>query len=419
MPPQDTDTKLACSRFTLKDYDVIGFDLDHTLARYRLPALYRLCYTSIVKHLIDIGYPKEIFSDFDESQLAFCQKGLLYDKEKGNFLKLGVDRNILLCYHGTKRLSNEAIQKIYGAESEEAATLKHMPFIRGETSEKVTRFFHCFGDYFTVGTIYLLMKIVDAKDAGKIASQDYAKPYRDFFEGYSKMYSRENFQEHTGYFFPEVKTNTSKMLYQCTPKMLEWLKQLRFDGMKIVVITSSNADYAEMMLRYCIGNNWMDYFDSVVTWARKPGFWTQPERMFYTVKNNREGDMIGSLKDKTVYAQGSCNKLNQLLKQLTGKDQPKMVYVGDSLVDDIYVPTKYDCCDTIGIVEEIELEKMPGWSSNWGSFFYANEPIESPSFWSSVISSSCKLAVPSVEEMAQYPRDHVFEKCTDSCLVFT
>lgn len=72
----------------------------------------------------------------------------------------------------------------------------------------------------------------------------------------------------------------------------------------------------------------MDYFDSVVTWARKPGFWTQPERMFYTVKNNREGDMIGSLKDKTVYAQGSCNKLNQLLKQLTGKDQPKMVYVG-------------------------------------------------------------------------------------------
>lgn len=38
------------------------------------------------------------------------------------------------------------------------------------------------------------MKIVDAKDAGKIASQDYAKPYRDFFEGYSKMYSRENFQ---------------------------------------------------------------------------------------------------------------------------------------------------------------------------------------------------------------------------------
>lgn len=47
--------------FSLKNYDVIGFDLDHTLARYRMSALYRLCYTSILEHLIELGYPRDIF----------------------------------------------------------------------------------------------------------------------------------------------------------------------------------------------------------------------------------------------------------------------------------------------------------------------------------------------------------------------
>ncbi|OQR72517.1 5'-nucleotidase domain-containing protein 1-like [Tropilaelaps mercedesae] len=421
MLPMNADESTApASGFSLSNYDVIGFDLDHTLARYRLPALYRLCYTSICKHLVGIGYPREIFRDFDESHLVFCQKGLVYDKERGNILKLGANFDVVRCFHGTKRLSDQEIREIYSSDEQINAMFKHMPFVREETAEEMSCRLHCFGDYFTVGTIYLLMEIIDAMDSGKVSSKDYAKPYKDFFEGYCMMYRREAFQEHTGYFFSEMRVNTEAMLHKCTPEILKWLKHLRSEGMKIVLITSSNADYAEMLLNYIIGTNWMDYFDSVVTWARKPIFWTQPNRVFYSVKDHREADVVGVLKKKTVYAQGSYRRLNELLKQLTSKQRPKMVYVGDSLVDDMYVPRKYDCCDTVGIVEEIEMEAAPGWKNEWGSFMYADEAAKSepPSFWSSIISRSCKLVVPSIQELANHPRSYVYKQHDGTCRVF-
>lgn len=92
---------------------------------------------------------------------------------------------------------------------------------------------------------------------------------------------------------------------------------------------------------------------------------------------------------------------------------------GDSLVDDMYVPQKYNCCDTIAILEEMDPEKVPGYPSEWGHFLMVKDAggLERPSFWSNIISSSCKLIVPTVEELARYPRDHVFEKSTETYLV--
>jgi hypothetical protein len=58
-----------------EDYDAIGFDADHCLIKYNIPALTRLLIKCNLKDLHEQGWPKEIM-DFDMSDdskdMAFC-----------------------------------------------------------------------------------------------------------------------------------------------------------------------------------------------------------------------------------------------------------------------------------------------------------------------------------------------------------
>lgn len=72
----------------------------------------------------------------------------------------------------------------------------------------------------------------------------------------------------------------------------------------------------------------MSYFDSVITYARKPGFWTCSDRHFHVIKNNMEGDVTALLKKRTVYAMGCWQNYGTFLKEITNKESPKCLYVG-------------------------------------------------------------------------------------------
>ena len=51
-----------------KDYDAIGFDVDHCLVKYKIPSLYRLLIKTSLEDLHENeGYPEEIL-DFDLSE---------------------------------------------------------------------------------------------------------------------------------------------------------------------------------------------------------------------------------------------------------------------------------------------------------------------------------------------------------------
>ncbi|XP_075059054.1 5'-nucleotidase domain-containing protein 1 isoform X3 [Mixophyes fleayi] len=142
--------------FSLSDCDVIGFDLDHTLCRYRLQESSKLIYDSFAQYLVaEKGYTEDLLSVTTE-EWDFCSKGLVLDLEEGNFLKLAADGTILRACHGTKTMTAEMIAEIYG----EKRVWKHFKEINGTYARSAKYYFY--DNYFDLPGALLCAKIVDS-----------------------------------------------------------------------------------------------------------------------------------------------------------------------------------------------------------------------------------------------------------------
>lgn len=82
----------------LEKIKFFGFDMDYTLAEYKSPMLEASAFKFAVHRLISMGYPAAI-ADFEYDN-SFPVRGLWFDTECGNFLKVDPYGNILVCVHG-------------------------------------------------------------------------------------------------------------------------------------------------------------------------------------------------------------------------------------------------------------------------------------------------------------------------------
>ena len=71
------------------------------------------------------------------------------------------------------------------------------------------------------------------------------------------------------YFF---QTNPEKYILKRSPEFVDWLRMLRASGKFLYVITGSHVDFASHVASYALGPDWMDLFDIVIFFARKPSF---------------------------------------------------------------------------------------------------------------------------------------------------
>lgn len=79
-----------------------GFDMDYTLAVYKHPEFESLSFELVKQRLIDMGYPSEISAFIYDP--TFPVRGLWFDTENGNLLKVDAYGNILVCVFGFKFL---------------------------------------------------------------------------------------------------------------------------------------------------------------------------------------------------------------------------------------------------------------------------------------------------------------------------
>ncbi|GAB6030686.1 hypothetical protein CHUAL_007540 [Chamberlinius hualienensis] len=409
------------STFGLSDYDCIGFDLDHTLCRYKLDNLFQLIYTSLNKFLVEKkGYPNSLLNGDCHYDESFIHKGLVLDIKKGNLLKVSNNGVILRASHGTTMMSRKQIANIYGLERlwPPFDTFKCNMY---EGRRKLGREVRSFKDFFDMPAALVaarMVDIIDRQNAHKVNPNAYSF-WPDILDGLIDMYRIEGFAQDTGGFFPALKKDAYSYIKPCTAQVKNWLKQLQRNGKIVFLVTGSNHDFVSFLGEKCLGNDWRDYFDVIVTYAGKPGFFTGQRDFLYT-----NGDVASSdsLKRKGIYVRGNFPALNELFTRLTGVDDPRCVYFGDNLIQDVYTPAKYSRCDTVAVVEEIEREgtlsdkklKFPGWK--WGSFFCDNEMQETKksssngitrvnTLWAEVILTHSRIAIPSLDALACLPID--------------
>lgn len=409
--------KFTKGDFKFLDYDCIGFDLDNTLARYKVGAMIEMEYDIIANYLINHkGYPKKYLSKSLDHN--FIMKGLIIDNDNGNLLRLAPDGTIIQATHGTRFLTEEEVLRYYPDKHWNATDLFVNDPLQTWNGPYATKM-RALLDYFDIIASMVFARAVDTIDEEQGVQQKYTI-YEDVVDALQEMFAREHFQLNKGAYFPLMKTQPDKYYYKCSQNLLNWLSELKQRGKVLFLITGSHIDFASHTAYNTLGENWKDYFDIIVCFAKKPGFFTL-NRDFINVKDNREVHPapFHELKRGHIYTHGNWKDLHKFLTIHSDKSDPKFLYVGDNLIQDVYTPSVHSHCDTVAVCEELEAEGVHGhdpWhpdsqflvSTVWGSYFHCHK-TNCVTNWYQIMKKHSKLCVPSLEFVATYPVDYVFK----------
>ncbi|XP_065844252.1 5'-nucleotidase domain-containing protein 1-like [Oscarella lobularis] len=390
----------------LRSFHVIGFDMDHTLVRYKLGNLYRLVYNCLASYLVkEKGYTTTLLSGYENHAPDLMQKGLVFDMKRGNFLKLAADGFILRASHGTKRLETKAIEREYG----ESRVWAEHALIRDSIRQVKGYWF--FDNYFSLPGIVISALLVDDVDINSSQSASYDF-FPDLLSSFGNAFNITNFRTGKGGYFFAIRSNPSHYVYPMSDKVKTWLHQLK-QSSRLFFMTSSHSDYTRFLMGYAYGPNWSNLFDVIIVDAKKPGFFIEPLPFFKVGADDVTDDVIVPRLEKgKIYAQGSESVLKEFLREMTCRESPDIVYVGDNIKSDIIPPTKFDGWKTVAIVEEMEDdvindddEPSPKKSmtrhSMWGSCLRDDVDEGRKTLVADLVNSYSSLAVPSVDSLAE------------------
>ncbi len=312
--------------FCLDDYDCIGFDMDHTVVQYHLPEFFKLTYQSFARYLVEKkGYDNRLLTvDIKDEDYSF--RGLTFEMKSGNFLKLDENGYILRACHGMRPLTDEEIVKEYGKER----IWESFPQLKERVHHGAT--FKSFENFFDMPIGVLCARIVEIIDEtqDKPASYDF---WPDIVEIWVNSFGPTAFKEQAsaekkGYFFPYLTADADRYVKKCPQNVKNWLKKLRDAGKMIFLLTQSHVAYTKFLMEFSLGEDWMDCFDFVITYANKPDFFkVKPdEQPFRSTEEGKEDLRIENLVTKTCYSHGNAITLESTAKKILEKENVKVVY---------------------------------------------------------------------------------------------
>ncbi|HLP31283.1 MAG TPA: 5'-nucleotidase domain-containing protein, partial [Geothrix sp.] len=102
----------ALRTLPMGEIKAIGFDMDHTLARYRSPEIDELAFKKAARLLVrERGYsPWLLELGYDP---AFAVRGLVLDGLRGNLLKLNRERQVVRACHGSQPMPRPRMDAVY------------------------------------------------------------------------------------------------------------------------------------------------------------------------------------------------------------------------------------------------------------------------------------------------------------------
>eukprot|EP00730_Choanoeca_flexa_P012525 TRINITY_DN4358_c0_g1_i1.p1 TRINITY_DN4358_c0_g1~~TRINITY_DN4358_c0_g1_i1.p1 ORF type:complete len:471 (+),score=91.04 TRINITY_DN4358_c0_g1_i1:114-1526(+) len=343
----------------MHECDWIGFDLDHCLVRYNVPELTSLIHTCIVKFLVDQRDYNPSLRDIDCTS-EFFVKGLLYDTELGNFLRLYANGTIQSCSHGTKTLDVEKARQLY-AHADLAVVADNII----HHGRKNRRYFY-FSTFFDMAGALAAAACVDLLDAEKASHDDinvYQKVLDDLLAAFNFNFDAAQFGKDEGYYFPALKADTDRYVHRVSGDVKDWLAALRADDVKLFILTNSHADYTKLLMDHAFGEEWYDAFDLIVFKGEKPGFFADPPetRPFYHVtKDGIKGAEAATVEPGDLFMNGNVAALIEAFKQGQIKNgELQVVYFGDHLTGDILATSKHTSWRTVAVLEELLVQVDP------------------------------------------------------------
>ena len=238
----------------LKKIKYLGFDMDHTLVRYKTKAFEKLTFDRVTEKLISLrNYPTDIRTmEYDFEKVI---RGLVLDSKNGDVLKLNQFGKIRQKAHGTHQISFQDLKN-----------KRQDLYIDTRLKD-----YYSIDSAFSVATSLLFSKLVDLKDGTLIKE---LPPYQQILEDVrfcaNECHNDESIKG-------EVKKNMKNYIVQ-DELVVKGLERFKLHGKKLFLLTNSFYDYTKLLLDYTIlpflknHSHWTELFDIIITGGDKPRF---------------------------------------------------------------------------------------------------------------------------------------------------
>jgi 5'-nucleotidase len=312
--------------------ELVGFDMDYTLAIYHLRRLEDLAFQLTLARMIEtMGYPADVGGIRYDPE--FVIRGLVVDKQHGNIFKMDRHNHVGRCYHGRRPLAEPEWKRLYRDEK------IHLSLPR----------FAWIDTLFALPEASLFAEIIEVQE-GRGRSVDYQKLYDDIREAIDTVHR-------DGTLKAVVKKDLGRYLVK-DPELGPALHKLRSGGKKLFLLTNSLWDYTDDVMRYVLDGvlpeypSWRNYFDAVVTGAMKPSFFSERRPLYIVGPGGALEGEATAFERGRVYQGGDLATLERLL----GIGGERVLYVGDHIYGDILRSKKSSLWRTCMVVEELETE---------------------------------------------------------------
>ncbi len=316
----------------MDECDLVGFDMDYTLALYNQPNLEALSIACTLDKLVAArGYRGEIRElEYDPT---FAVRGLVVDRHTGNILKMDRFGRVGRGYHGHTLMSAEELVSRYGSERIKLSQPR----------------------WASIDTLFALPEVVmfaamveHLEAAGPLA---YSKLWQDIRECIDEAHRDESMKRVMKARLPDYIVRD--------PDLAPTLHKLRSSGKRVFLLTNSAWDYTDAVMTYLLGNatpaypEWRSYFDTVVVSARKPAFFTDRDP-FYELDDRgaRRGAAEGAFERGHVYEGGNI----VAFEAQSGTAGNRILYIGDHIYGDILRARKSSGWRTAMVLQELESE---------------------------------------------------------------
>ena len=313
--------------------EVVGFDMDYTLAIYRLLQIEDLAFSMTVERMVERrGWPDRLRGLRYLSE--FVIRGLVIDKLTGNIFKMDRHNHVGRAYHGLTAVPKEERYRLY---RDERVALSSPRFAWIDT-------------LFSLPEAALFAQVIDLEDTPD-HKLDYDRLFTDIRESMDQIHA-------DGTLKTRLKSDLPRFIVR-DPELGPALHKLRSAGKRLFLLTNSHLDYTEAVMRHVLDGvlpeypSWRNYFDAVITAARKPGFFSSSEPFVELDASGASlpGEVTAFERGHT-YAGGNRGDLERLL----GAGGDRVLYVGDHIYGDILRSKKSSQWRTCLVIEELERE---------------------------------------------------------------
>jgi HAD superfamily 5'-nucleotidase-like hydrolase len=357
--PADLDTQLAallgdpssevdvprrnrvfCNRnLRMDSIELIGFDMDYTLALYHQDKLEQLSIEITLDKLIEKhGYPPEIRELRYKPEWAI--RGLMVDRQLGTTFKMDRHSYVGRCYHGF-RLLNQDERKGHYHHDKINLSLDRFEWI---------------DTLFGLPDAVMYATLVDWYDTHRPGAVDYWKLFDDIRTAIDEAHRDDTLKS-------VIKADLVSFIVK-DPLLAETLHKFRSSGKKLFLLTNSLFDYTDTVMRFLLDGerkaypSWRNYFDIVIVGGAKPAFFNET-RPFVQIDQATGAPMPHDVKS---FARGQVYQGGNVLafEEMTRIRGEHVLYIGDHIYGDILRLRKQHMWRTAMVLQELEREIAVG-----------------------------------------------------------